>query len=941
MADSRAQQKEIPLTGKFWAAEPAGIGQNFRTLKNLRYADTHVRGVAGMTKINATAVATYPRFRNAYHFRKFQPAESHVLAQVYTTAETTAVIIQNTAAIPGTAAFAATSLWSDSAGFGRGYFCDAPDGQMVYANGVDTCIWGGNETQIGAFVLCSVAMTAISDTPASPKDLTEQIKNTKTDSENIATCGGTHKTFIVGSTRPASGATFYFATVNATANTLTVSESVADDWDALVVTSDGTRTGGTKSFAQNGKITWASTVATTKPLYLEGYYLYWYQFTIDDGTADISHITLDCPFQPVIDLWDGVYRTISAFFAQFTVARNEDTLKVLEDDYYESSTTTYSNISGLQTATGYLELGFTEKQTGIYFKLPSDYVNVNAAVATVSYWNGTAYASVGTIADGTDLSGASMGKTGVISWKNADVALEQRKQYNNSAPLYYYKVSFDATLDASVRLNLAAGIPVTQKISHYRFPVFAQGRVLLCSDMAGDKNKALVSSKFMPQVYNGADSVAVYFGEGGELTCGTELFSLFGNSLYSLIFMFKDTETWVVAGTDISVWEDNTYLLSNTIGCPAPLTLKTINLAAEPGAGINRMLAIWQGANGIYMSDGRAPIPIHGDIKEFFDKTDSRCINASKVGDSVGWVDSEKNEYHWLFASGTAATTLNKEWVYDIVRNKWFEIDRGSDLQCGLLVHDTNGNSYNYGFLDTGYMERLEYGTTFDGTDITHTFEFGDMALGGLAFETLISAIRLLMVSKSTTTNNVTLTHTGNTGTVTSDVAAVGTITMGGVPATAETFTIDTQAFVWATARTSTGTVAIGANATACAANIATAIAADMTAVSCSAATAYVYVTAATAGVLGNAVVFTESCTNMAMDGSGVLGGTTAGADSEATTFTMSPTKTGYRVTAADIQDKLVGDPYHSLKFEMTTNDETIGFEPLAVVVTWHPTHQQ
>ena len=174
----------------------------------------------------------------------------------------------------------------------------------------------------------------------------------------------------------------------------------------------------------------------------------------------------------------------------------------------------------------------------------------------------------------------------------------------------------------------------------------------------------------------------------------------------------------------------------------------------------------------------------------------------------MGWVDPEKMEYHWLFASGTAATTLNTEMVYDIARNKWFEIDRTVDLQCGVLVHDTYGNSYNYGFLDTGYMERLEYGNptvdgvtlthygdtsstgtdkvmspantgyrlaqpefqekfegdpfhsikivvsasayTFDGNAITYTVQTGDFALSDLFTETRISDARLIMVAKTT-----------------------------------------------------------------------------------------------------------------------------------------------------------------------------------------------
>ena len=831
MADKRTKHLEIPLTGKLYTCEPAAIGTNFRTLTNMRYTDTHPKGVAGMTKINVTAVTTCIKTRNAFHFVKSQPAESHLLAQMWDTGMTASRVMENTAIIPATGAFSATELWTDTTAAGIGRFSDAPDGQIIYANGIDTCIWGGNETKCGAVLVVTTALTTTGSTFAGCIDVTDRVDNLKSETEYVDyfTVTGNYKTFLVGTPRPSKGITIYFADVNTTANTLVVKGSTTGDWLTITVTSDGTRTGGTTSFAQNGTISWASTVNTITPRYIAGYYLYWYQLTIDDGTTDIYHITMDLPFQPIIDIWDGVYRDITRFY-KFTTTRLDNTLNVLEDDYDSASAYTYSDLSSMgaySAPNNALEIGFTERQVGLVFDIPPDYTNsTGATTMAVDRWTGSQYVAINGIIDGTSEGAISLAKPGVVSWNANESASVTARSIDNGPPLFYYRVRFDKAMDASVRLNYIGGISAPGPISHFKFPVFAQGRVLLCVDRAGDKNMARVSSQYMPQVYSGADSVDLYYGNEEELNCGTELFSQFGSSLYSLILMFKDNEMWVTAGQDIDAWATNTFLLSNTIGCPAPLTLKTINLAVEPGAGVNRALAIWQGADGVYMSDGRAPIPIHGDIKEYFDRQDSRCINASKVGDSMGWVDAEKQEYHLCVASGTAATTLNTELVYDIHRNRWFEIDRTVDLQCGVLVHDTNGNSYNYGFLDTGYMERLEYGTDFDGNDIVHTMQTGDFAPAGLSYETLISKIKLLTVAKTTTTSNITCTHYGDTF--------------------------------------STGT-----------------------------------------------------------------------------DKTMSPVKANYRVAMPGWEDKLSGDPFHSLKFTITTNDEATGFEPLAVVVAYHPTHQE
>ena len=138
----KPEHKEIPFSGKLITGEPIAVGQNFRTLKNLRYTDTHVKGVAGMAMINSAAImdATYFKARSAFHFKKSQPAETHVLAQAYNTGLTAAQVLENKTAIPGVGNFEATELLTDASGFGRGRFSDAPDGQMIYANGVDTCI---------------------------------------------------------------------------------------------------------------------------------------------------------------------------------------------------------------------------------------------------------------------------------------------------------------------------------------------------------------------------------------------------------------------------------------------------------------------------------------------------------------------------------------------------------------------------------------------------------------------------------------------------------------------------------------------------------------------------------------------------------------------------------------------------------------------------------
>jgi hypothetical protein len=69
--DEPVQVRMVPLNGKLVTAEdPLIIGQNFRTLINMRYGDSSPKSIAGMTKINTTPLTTYTKVRSAFHFRK-------------------------------------------------------------------------------------------------------------------------------------------------------------------------------------------------------------------------------------------------------------------------------------------------------------------------------------------------------------------------------------------------------------------------------------------------------------------------------------------------------------------------------------------------------------------------------------------------------------------------------------------------------------------------------------------------------------------------------------------------------------------------------------------------------------------------------------------------------------------------------------------------------
>lgn len=116
----------------------------------------------------------------------------------------------------------------------------------------------------------------------------------------------------------------------------------------------------------------------------------------------------------------------------------------------------------------------------------------------------------------------------------------------------------------------------------------------------------------------------------------------------------------------------------------------------------------------------------------------------------------------------------------------------------------------------------------------------------------------------------------------TAAVRAVGTITLTGNPSADETISIGATVFTFKASASTESEITIGANAAATVTNIVTKINAHSVAsklfLAADGAGDTVVVTHLSGGLGGNGVRFAEAASNLTMDGSGLLGGTTAGA---------------------------------------------------------------
>lgn len=575
------------------------------------------------------------------------------------------------------------------------------------------------------------------------------------------TDSGTKLYFYVGATRALNGFKIYVGTANTSTSTMSAYYWDGSDWTAVSSLSDGTTAGG-KSLAQTGSVTFTSTDGSAKLRMIEGALLYWYKVEVSAmaATTSVYYVTVSAPMQEIKDIWDGIDRVTYSFQEYHGAAYKDFTSNVYDDGYSSADTSSYAGISTLTTASA-LYAGFVERTAAVSFSFTPGAVNGNTATVAVYYWNGAAWISVGSVQDGTADAGKSFAKSGTVSWTPPSKSSEFKRDIAGGIPLYYYKFVFSATVSASIQIYHVAGIPAQREIGAYNYAAYAGNSVWLLGEVNGYKNRLIRGYPGAADIWNGDLTLSYYIGDETDLVAGAGLYMQLGSNLYEAFVVCKARETWMVVPTS-----DGYSLLpvSHEIGCVAPLTMKTASFPAEGGR-VN--VCIWQGSDGVYMFDGKTPIRISGDIQNFFDPNESDKLNQTYIQYSTAFYDSEKQEYHWIFASGTSATP-NREFAYDLKRSKWYEIDRGTGkaLACGIEASDTAGNPYVYGATG-GYIERLEYGTTFDGNAIIQTVRLGDLALrdGHITDETRPRSMKLVCASKTTTSSNINVTYykDGNT----------------------------------------------------------------------------------------------------------------------------------------------------------------------------------
>lgn len=763
----------VPFDGE-WKVGVAPLmvgGRHYITQKNMRSIDGGIEGVKGYTKVTASVIdQLYFKARSGYHFQKDRPPESHILLQSYDTNLQYSRIFDNQTPIPNVGIFdpsylhedesyavltgaygqktkwrdSLQSVWRDSlqtvwrdttasntllsVDTPRARFSPAPNGQVVYCNGAESQIWAGNESRLASLIVSSNAVTNyVSD----GKDYTIQANDAYDDAAGCVSAYSTGTTvyLLVAATRPISGATFYVKSANpSTGNTVYVQQFIGTAWADISNVTDSTY-----GMTSTGRVSFPSTVATSKLKYLSGGAFHWYQFRFE-GSASISQVTLNYPWQDIRDIPDGVKRTCISFQVSRSGIEEDFTLEVNSpsNDLYPIG----AKLGGL-IAGDYIIAVFSDKQMGIDINMLSGNTNAFVNGATPYYWSGGVWTQPSYFYDGSaGITGATpWGQTGVITWSPTDEGEEFPKEHNGVQG-YAYKIEIGGTLGFgqgnteeirdSVILDTCYGIAAPLSLKNFKFPVFYKNRVFLCGYLKGNEASRVDFCKAnAPDVWNGLDSsdngrASLYIGDDKELMGASSLFNRYGSDIYSVLLFFKRNEIYVMQGDTPAEFAAKMYRVSTTIGCPAPHTITTVELGYEMvSEELIRNVVVWLSSHGPMMFDGSVLQPIKG-VEPYFNPADLLFVGQDAIENAFSWYNANRREWNlrvgdlWL--------------VYDLIHRRWYETstDAAHMPQCAFDVTTTGGIRYTYASIDNGYMVRLDDGNTWDGTAINQVVETGN-----------------------------------------------------------------------------------------------------------------------------------------------------------------------------------------------------------------------
>ena len=625
----------------------------YSMLQNMRGTHPGFKKRKGQRKQHSTADGTNSVL-SMYQFVKNRIPEKHFFSQFSDND-----VLKATTDPPGvtTGVFGSESF-SGSASSIPASWSNLKD-TLLFSNGVDQHqIYHGTLTYIDRIVHYNGAAAP----PTVPTlgydysdEATDGLTTTKVILDSLDTYANNECVFVKTPV-PASSITFTVSAANANAS-VPSGYYYNGAWTQVTGLSDGTASGGA-TFAQSGAMTW--TLPTDSiPNYMYGENGYWYQFRVSaalDAEVEVTAVKFTSAWQSIENVWDG------------------NPVYVIETQFYDTSADIYKTFGYTSIEIDSM-VGTDSTPDKLYFAssdpISAVYADVgtkpNSTAATtvdaVYHWNGTAFASVGTVTDGT----AGLSNSGWITFPRTT---SHKLQFNkNQYYAYWYYITVDKTLNDDVIISL-----YTQP--YFDIDEFGKG---YCNTVWKERavygfdrdQYIVVSAKGDPQVLNGDDYAILEPGDGRS------------NKPVAMRSFHNEMMVWQEEkgkeGGCLTLFEGY-----------SPTTFGKLLLSTKIGALNNKCVAIVDGVYtstktdevvgkigyflsnyGIFMTDGRCVTGISDDIQNYFDPLESECIRRGYEDQMWLEHDTAYNVIRVGLVSGSSATTCNIFPVFDITDKTW------------------------------------------------------------------------------------------------------------------------------------------------------------------------------------------------------------------------------------------------------------------------------
>jgi hypothetical protein len=642
---------------------------------------------------------------------------------------------------------------------------------MMYSNGTEQHqVYAGTDNYVHAFIKYD-GSAAPGTIPTVGVDYTVDVTDGRTTTEAVLDDLNTIAAFeclYIMTPIPATQLTWTFKAgwVNTAAATGTLKYRKSDGTWADTAETDGTIITATKTLSGDGSMTWTAPTDEI-PHYMFGRSGYWYQWETSAQLTDANGVRVTSltyghnssdTFHSIANVWDGILPSA---------------IEVILFDYNDGTDTSYYQLSpndaeldGMVFSAGgtgndcdILYWNSWDKSWGIYVDVgdtPHNDATTTILTDDLQYWTGTAWATRGTITDGTN----GFRNSGFITYART---AEEPRQFNTGQYYSYWNRLWitGANLGADVRISI-------QTLPYFDIDDFGVGvtngtwkdRPTYTFDRYG--HYIHVGATNRPMSLNGTDYGILMAGDGryNKVLCQKK----FKNEL--VVFQ----EELGLEGGCVTLFEGyspTTYgklVLSTQVGTMSAKTVEVVEgvLTSTKTDEELKDLFFFLSRYGVCAADGKNIQVVSDQVQHHFDPTDTtNCIRYGYEKKMFLKYDSAYNGLRVGLVTGTTATTCNTFLFFDLVDKVWMYDTLGQNLSCMAEVEANSGNipilQYGGGTND-GAVYRLNTGT--NDVDIAAVTTPIDSYLTiELGYQGLVLAVReLLLRMKCQTAGNCTVT---------------------------------------------------------------------------------------------------------------------------------------------------------------------------------------